>query len=96
MSKEKRMGTIKGAIAAAFLGGGMGSSIATSNDFNRNWQAIPIGFGAGAIFGAVLGYATTPDHPQSSTPAQPQSTMAPMSSKTGISAPKDASVNVYP
>jgi hypothetical protein len=74
----------------------MGSAIATGGNFDRNWQAIPIGFGAGAVFGAILGYITAPDLPQSSAQAPEQSSIAPTASQPEVSAAKNTASNAFP
>jgi cytochrome bd-type quinol oxidase subunit 1 len=61
MSEAQRRATIKGAIAGGVLGAGMAAGIVAGADFNQNWPAIPIGFAAGLVFGAILGYETAPE-----------------------------------
>ena len=68
MSEAQRRATIKGAIAGAVLGAGMAAGIVAGADFNQNWPAIPIGFAAGLVFGAILGYETAPPAPNPPTP----------------------------
>ena len=59
---EQRQNTELGAAAGAFVGGGIGCGIAASIDYDDPTSyaiGCPIGVGAGAILGGLLGYYLT-------------------------------------
>jgi len=62
-TQEQRTNTELGAAAGAFVGGGIGCGIAAAIDKDDPTSyaiGCPIGVGAGAIIGGVLGYYLTP------------------------------------
>jgi outer membrane protein OmpA-like peptidoglycan-associated protein len=75
MTSIQRDRTLEGAAVGAALAGGIGAGVFAA-DNSDNWPAIPIGIGAGAIIGGLIGYLTAPAE-AAPTPPPPAAPPAP-------------------
>ena len=77
MSDAKLRGTLEGAAVGAAIGAAVGGSV-MATDVSDAWPAFPIGIGAGALLGGIIGYllaheevAPTPPPPLPPPPPPP-------------------------